>query len=271
MLARKSRVSAASLLPAANMLPIESTPIPVGEVIARALDPDPSYRFGAATEFTQALAQAIERGLTDESARQQHQEQLQLWRENEEKSRLEAEEASRQKALAEARVEIQQRARQEAEQIIALEDELPEPEAAIIENVAAGTRQRSRLDARLKRPWAIYGVILAALALGGWWLSARRSSGDLPSSSPTPILLEAEASKPVLIDVRASPSPFVEVKTSITATSSEAPELSATPTRGSTASPSNTPTSSPTVTATQQPPTSTPNRPDVDRDIGSTP
>ncbi len=100
------------------LLPLESAPIQAGEVIEQALSPEPTARFGTALDFVSALGRAIRAGLTDTAARAQHEEQLKLWQEAEEKKRLEAEDTARMVALAQARREIQERAHLEAEQAV---------------------------------------------------------------------------------------------------------------------------------------------------------
>ncbi len=272
MLERKRRISAGILLPASGFLPIESTPIPVGEVIARGLDPKPSLRYSGAAAFVEDLAEAIRLGLTDENLRLQHEEQLLRWRENEEKTRLEAEEVARLAAVAEARKEIHERARLEAEQIIELEDQLPVLQELSEAPPQQGGSRKTVQPSRQKRIKPVYLAALGLLALailwlggswlGGAWLDERRSGGFPPVESPSSTAAEIKAIEPTL----SAPSLTPNTQPSSTSSSTEPPTPTQTIHPASTNTPGATPSPSSTFTNTPPTPTPTAARPESDRE-----
>lgn len=236
------------------VLPFEITPPGVDQVIRRALSPNPAERFRSPGEFVDAMQHTFEQGMNDTEARARYAEQLRLWREREEKSRLDAEEAARLAALERARREIQERARLEAEEAISEMEAVQSQEQALTpskSNGAPNLRRKPSKRATRRQPWRILVGITLILALVGLWLFTQGPLGRQVQPSPT-IPPAATTSLPVILPPTATdtlaPSPTPTLTITV--------RPSATSTRRPTQTPS--PTLSPVPTDTQAPPTPSP-------------
>jgi serine/threonine protein kinase len=239
------------------LLPPEIAPIQASELIEQVLKPGSSTNYKSTLDFVQLFAQAIQQGLTDESARLRHEEQLRRWRESEEQTRRQAEETARQAALEQARREIHELAHQEAEQIILLQEE---PEIQELIERQPGSSSISRRSERRRSTWRRFFPLLvlaavAVLGFAGYWLWGNISIVTGLESSQTPTSLPISPTIPALptntlgINTVNTAIPSVDPKPSQTTTPSATPSSKPSPTIEVSVTPSPSGTLFPSTTA----------------------